>query len=84
MEIKTIKGINEEKWIKLKILAAKNKMTMGKIVETMIDNYEKQNEKFWRDILSGEKIISNKEAEELLSVSKKVRKERGFRDESNI
>jgi hypothetical protein len=79
MEIKTIKGISEEKWIKLKMLAAKNKITMGKLVENMIDEYEKENEKFWKEILNAGKIISDKEAEELLEVSKKIRKEWGFR-----
>ena len=46
MEVKTIKGISDEKWIKLKIIAAKHKIAMGKLVENMIDSYEKQNEKF--------------------------------------
>ena len=79
MEIKTIKGISDEKWIKLKILSAKNKMPMGKLVENMIDTYERQNEDFWEYILNGEKRISDKEAEEMQEIVKKLRKEKGFR-----
>ncbi len=79
MEIKTIKGISDEKWIKLKILSAKNKMPMGKLVENMIDTYERQNEDFWEYLLNGEKRISDKEAEEMQEMVKKLRKEKGFR-----
>jgi len=79
MEVKTIKGISDEKWIKLKIIAAKHKIAMGKLVENMIDNYEKQNEDFWQEILSGEKRISDKEAEEMQKIASKSRKEWGFR-----
>jgi len=79
MEIKTIKGISSDAWIKLKILSAKNKIPMGKLVENMIDNYERQNEKFWKDILGGERIISDKEAEQLQEMVIKLRKEWGFR-----
>ena len=79
MEVKTIKGISDEKWIKLKIIAAKHKIAMGKLVENMIDSYEKQNEKFWNEILSGEKRISEEEAEIMQKIVSKSRKEWGFR-----
>ena len=79
MEVKTIKGISDEKWIKLKIIAAKHKIAMGKLVENMIENYEKQNEDFWNEILSGEKRISEKEAEIMQKIVSKSRKEWGFR-----
>ena len=80
MEIKTIKGISEEKWMKLKILAARKRMPMGKIVEDMIDHYEKHSNKIWDKILYGEKIISDKEAEELHKLTKKIRKESWVRN----
>lgn len=79
METKTIKGISNEKWIKLKVLAAKNGIAMGKIVENMIDNYEKQNKEFWNFILNGEKRISDEEAEIMHETVKKSRKEWGHR-----
>ena len=80
MEIKTIKGISNEKWMKLKILAAKNKMAMGKLVETMIDNYENYAESIWDEILYGKRKISNKEAEEMHKITKKIRKESWVRN----
>ena len=52
---------------------------MGKLVENMIDSYEKQNEKFWNEILSGEKRISEEEAEIMQKIADKSRKEWGFR-----
>jgi len=79
MEVRTIKGVSDEKWLKLKILAAKNKIAMGKVVENMIDQYEKQNNDFWNEILSGEKRISDEEAEIMQKIANKSRKEWGFR-----
>ncbi|MEK6894593.1 MAG: hypothetical protein AABX10_03965 [Nanoarchaeota archaeon] len=80
MEIKTIKGISDEKWLKLKILAAKNKIAMGKLVENMIDSYEDHVEKVWDKILNSGKIITDKEAEELHNITKKIRKESWVRN----
>ena len=80
MEIKTIKGISNEKWIKLKMLAAKNKMPMGKLVENMIDAYEENVEDTWNKILHSGKILSHKEAEEMHEVTKKIRKESWIRN----
>ena len=80
MEVKTIKGISNEKWIKLKIIATKNKLPMGKIVENMIDNYEDQVEEVWYKILHSGKILSDKEAEEMHKITKKIRKESWVRN----
>jgi len=80
MEVKTIKGISEEKWIKLKILSAKNKMPMGKLVENMIDAYEDHLEETWNKILYSGKILSDKEAEEIHKITKKIRKESWVRN----
>ena len=80
MEVKTIKGVSEEKWIKLKMLAAKNKMAMGRLIENMIDSYEDHVEKTWDKILHSGKIITDKEAEELHKITKKIRKESWVRN----
>ena len=80
MEIKTIKGISSEKWIKLKMLAAKNKLSMGKIVENMIDGYESHTRDIWDKILHSGKILSDKEAEEMHKITKKLRKESWVRN----
>ncbi len=80
MEVKTIKGISSNTWIKLKILSAKNKMPMGKLVENMIDTYEENIEEKWNKILHGGRILSNKEAEEMHEITKKIRKESWVRN----
>ncbi len=80
MEIKTIKGISNEKWMKLKVLAVKNKMPMGRLVEEMIDSYEKDIENAWNKILYSGKILSNKEAEEMHKITKRLRKESWVRN----
>lgn len=80
MEIKTIKGIDEETWRKFKILAAKYNLKLPLLLKTMINEFEKNNEAFWRDILTGERNLSDKEAEDLDLILKDSRKERGFRE----
>jgi len=52
---------------------------MGKIIKKITDDYEERNRRFWDDILHGEKILSDKEADEMESFVKKLRKEKGFR-----
>ena len=80
MQIKTIKGISDEKWIKLKMLAVKNKIAMGKLVENMIDNYESHIDKAWNKILYRKEKITDREAEEMYRITKKLRKEKWERD----
>jgi len=80
MEVKTIKGINEETWTKLKVIAAKNRLTMGKLINSMIEQYEKNSEEIWNKILKSGKILSDKEAEDMQTTLKESRKNRGFRN----
>jgi hypothetical protein len=80
MEIKTIKGVSEEKWIKLKVLSAKNKISMGKLVEEMIDSYERRKDNVWDEILYGDKILSDKEAREIKKVTRKLRRNKWERN----
>lgn len=79
MDIKTIKGINAERWMEFKALAAKKNVPLGVLFEIMLINYSKTSDSFWNKVLSGDKIISDKEANELSESTKKLRKERGFR-----
>ncbi len=80
MGLKTIKGVREEKWAEFKGLAVKNRMPMGKLLENMIDEYSKNSVKeFWDRILNGEKILSDKEADELHKTVKSLRRDHGFR-----
>ena len=79
MMIRTIKGIENDKWMKLKILAAKRNVALGRLVEIMIEDYSNRADAVWNKILSGEKIISEKEAEEFSKEIIRLRKNRGFR-----
>ena len=82
MEIKTLKGVNLEKWLKFKSMAAKSNVPMGKLFEIMVDTYSKKEDPAWEAILNGEKILSDNEAEEMERIVNKIRKERGFRNVS--
>jgi len=77
--IKTIKGVNEESWAEFKSLAVRNRTNMGKLFERMLEEYKKKSEENWKIILSGKKILSDKEADDMLKIVKESRKEYGFR-----
>ncbi|HLC57154.1 MAG TPA: hypothetical protein VJH95_01135, partial [Candidatus Nanoarchaeia archaeon] len=59
--IKTIKGVNEESWAEFKSLAVRNRTNMGELFERMLEEYKKKSEENWSIILSGKKILSDKE-----------------------
>lgn len=79
MESRTIKGIGKDKWILFKTLASKKNLALGRLFETMVEDYAKRSDFVWKKVLSGERILSDKEAMELEKAVKEVRKERGFR-----
>lgn len=79
MNIKTIKGIDAEKWIEFKALAARKNVPLGVLFGIMINEYAKYSEDTWSKILEGRKLISDRDAEALAESTKKIRKERGFR-----
>ena len=79
MNIKTIKGVNSERWIEFKAMAARKNVPLGILFEIMLENYIKEGEGFWKEVLRGDKIISDNEAEELYKSIKKLRRDRGFR-----
>jgi len=83
MTAKTIKGISNEKWVEFKTLAYKNNLPLGKLLEIMVKEYSRKEDPAWEIILKGEKIITKEEAENLSGVTKKLRKERGFRNVIN-
>lgn len=78
-EVKTIKGVDEGTWSEFKTMAAKSNVNMGELLKTMVKNYEKSAERFWKDILKGEKLLSDKEARELSRLISKEREKLGFR-----
>ncbi len=79
MEIRTIKGIDRGEWIKFKALAAEKNVPLGILFKIMLDSYYKRADSLWNNILAGEKVLSDSEADEMAEVVKKMRKERGFR-----
>ncbi|MBS3051078.1 MAG: hypothetical protein J4400_02930 [Candidatus Aenigmarchaeota archaeon] len=79
MTTRTIKDVDDETWRKLKMLSAGHDATMGKILKKITNDYEERSRNFWDKILNGEKILSDKEADEMESFVKKLRKEKGFR-----
>jgi hypothetical protein len=80
MKNKCIKGVDEETWVNFRALAVKNKIKMAVLLKIMINEFEKNNKRFWDDILYGEKLMSDKEAEEMFESTKKIRNEKGFRE----
>ena len=79
MEVKTIKGVSEERWMEFKSLAAKKRVPLGSLFEIMLEDYFKNADSFWEKVLNGKKILSEKEAEELKKDTKKLRRDSGFR-----
>lgn len=77
--IKTIKGVDEETWYKLKKLSVRDRVTMGKLLHKIVEEYEKRSESFWKDILNHKGTLTNKEAEEMHLLVRKHRQEYGFR-----
>ena len=45
-----------------------------------IKESERKNRKFWNEILNHKKSLNDEEAEEIIKITKDIRKERGFRD----
>ena len=80
MEVKTIKDVNGETWREFKAIAAKNNVRMSSLLKIMIKEFEKNSKDFWNEILNGEKLMSDKEAEEMKILTIKLRKEKGFRE----
>ncbi len=79
MQVKTIKGIEEETWADFRSICTKNRLSTGQCFEKLISFYKQNAKDFWDDILSGKKIISHEEAQGIRVLTQKIRKERGFR-----
>ena len=79
MEIKCIKGVDEETWREFKALAAKNNMKMSSLLKIVIKEFKKNKYTFWDEMLNGKRLLSDKEAGGLAESASNLRKERGFR-----
>lgn len=78
-EVKTIKNVDERTWGEFKHLAARNEVKLETFFKSLVHSYERRNVIFWDKILNNEKILSDKEAEEIEKVIKRVRGKGGFR-----
>jgi len=79
MQVKTIKGIEEETWAEFRSICTKNRLNTGQCFEKIIAFYKQNAKDFWDDILSGKKILSHDEAHDMRVLAQKIRKDRGFR-----
>jgi hypothetical protein len=79
MGVKTIKDVDEETWRKIRTLSVEEDVKMGKLIRNMAENYIKNKESAWNKILSGDKLLSDSEADDIKKITDKLRKERGFR-----
>lgn len=79
METKCIKDVDEITWREFKSLAARSNMKMSILLKVMIKEFEKNKGTLWNEILNGKKLLSDKEANELIKATSNLRKERGFR-----
>ena len=77
--VKTIKDVDDATWAEFKSLASRNRVKLGAFFKTVLDEYEKNADAFWDEVLRGEKILSDAEAKALESAAKRIRKEYGFR-----
>lgn len=80
MEVKTIRGVDEETWNDFKALAVKSNLKMSLLLKLMVKETEKKSESFWDKILKRERNLSEDEAESMLKILEKSRKEKGFRE----
>lgn len=80
MEIKTIRNVDDETWKNFKVLSTKAGVSMAILLKLMVSEFEKINKKFWSSFLSGEKLLTDEEAEDMIKISIGLRKERGFRE----
>jgi len=80
MPVKTIKDVDEKTWQELKTLSVRSGVKMGKMLEKLVREYKAYTEQRWKEILSGKKLLSDKEAEDMMKVVREARKEKGFRE----
>jgi len=84
METKCIKDVDEETWKDFRALAIKNNIKMAILLKIMVNEFEKNSKDFWKEILSRKKSLTDEEADDIEYIVKRMRKERGFRNESGF
>ena len=77
--LKTVRNVNESTWAEIKSIAARHRISIETLLDRMVKDYDKHSNEIWSKILNPEKILSDKEANEMHSIVVKLRKEYGFR-----
>jgi len=80
MDIKTIKGIDMASWRRFKMAAAEKNVALGELFKIMLNDYSNRGEDVWDKIINGDRLLSDKEADEFENTVRKMRKEKGFRE----
>ena len=78
-EVKTIKDVDEDSWSSFKSIAARNNMKMGKLFESMVEDYKEKSKYAWDKVLNPGYKISEKEAAYMEKTIRNIRKDIGFR-----
>ncbi|MBS3074810.1 hypothetical protein J4447_05170 [Candidatus Pacearchaeota archaeon] len=80
MKVRTIKGVDDETWKILKEIASKRKLKMGGMLREIAKEYKRRPSDAWEKILNARPILTENEAENMLRLVAKMRKERGYRE----
>lgn len=80
MEVKTIKNVDKQTWNNFRVMAVENNLKMSMLLKLMINEFKKNSETFWSQILKSEKNLSVSEAGRMMKIVEASRKERGFRE----
>jgi len=77
-----IKNLDEENWHFLKVEAAKERTTLGNLLNRILEEYKsKENnaaKKAWNKIFAAKTLLTKANAKEMLAASKSFRKEYNF------
>ncbi len=76
--------MDEETWKILKDLSNRRKLKMGSVLKYAVREYASKSAKKWLGIIPAKPILTDEEAEDMLKLVKKIRKERGYRDVINL
>ncbi len=77
--VKTIKGVDDSTWSRFKVLAVQEHKPMGDMFKKLVEEYKKEADEFWDKVLNGPRLLTDKEAKDLLKTVSDIRKEKGWR-----
>jgi len=80
MKIRTIKNVDDETWKQLKEMARRRRLKMGALLKEIAMEYKKRPSDSWNNILNVRPILAKEQAEAMLKMVVKIRKESGYRN----